>query len=339
MPLDTARIITEAEYNAIWEEANACGEVLWQWNDVEQRRAIPKRLGQGEEWIIDLHPGLSIHIATYQYWRPLCLDYHYNGEGMLLSNFYLAGDRRMINPGIQLEEDREETAGETCLCYIKEVRSIEYFPAEQIHKSVGIKTDLERLKSFGMNWDNTSSLLRSLIEGKSAKNFHQSLNQSTPAMQQTLQQMLNCPYHGVIKRMYLESKVLELLVLQFHQLAGQNSYNTIPNFRPTDIERLHLAKEILQRDLDGPPSLLDLARQVGLNDYKLKRGFRYLFGTTVFGYLQTCRIKQAQELLCDRELSIAEIAHRVGYASASRFCDAFKRHMNMTPSAYRRRRI
>ncbi|MBE9193542.1 hypothetical protein IQ230_25070 [Gloeocapsopsis crepidinum LEGE 06123] len=104
MPLDTARIITEAEYNAIWEEANACGEVLWQWNDVERRRAIPKRLGQGEEWIIDLHPGLSIHIATYQYWRSLCLDYHYNGEGMLLSNFYLAGDRRMINPGIQLEE-------------------------------------------------------------------------------------------------------------------------------------------------------------------------------------------------------------------------------------------
>ncbi|WP_439566608.1 helix-turn-helix transcriptional regulator, partial [Gloeocapsopsis crepidinum] len=146
-------------------------------------------------------------------------------------------------------------------------------------------------------------------------------------------------YHGVIKSMYLESRVLELLVLQFHQLAGQNSYNTIPNFRPTDIERLHLAKEILQRDLDCPPSLLDLARQVGLNDYKLKRGFRYLFGTTVFGYLQTCRIKQAQELLCDRELSIAEIAHRVGYASASRFCDAFKRHMDMTPSAYRRRRI
>nr|WP_235926987.1 helix-turn-helix transcriptional regulator [Gloeocapsopsis dulcis] len=85
-----------------------------------------------------------------------------------------------------------------------------------------------------------------------------------------------------------------------------------------------------------PPALLDLAKLVGLNDFKLKQGFRHLFGTTVFGYLQTCRMEQAQQLLSDRSLSIAEIAQRVGYASASQFCHAFKRYAGMKPSDYRR---
>ncbi|MEH2253299.1 AraC family transcriptional regulator [Nostoc sp.] len=337
MPLDIARTIDKTEYDALWEEADECGDVFWQWNDVERRRTIPKRLGQGETRIIDLHPGLSISIEACQYWRPLHLDYHCIGEGVLLSNFYLAGDRRIINPGIQMEEDREETAGETCLCYIKEARSIEYFPAGQPLKSVGIQMDLEWLRSFGMTWDNAPSLLRLLIEEKSAKSFHQTLHRKTPAMQQALQQILNCPYQGSFKRMYLESKVLELLVLQFDQLLGkQKPSSSTLSFRSTDIERLHLAKAILQRELKHPPSLLELARLVRLNDFKLKQGFRHLFGTTVFGYLQTCRMEQAKQLLSARELSIAEVAHYVGYASPSQFCHAFKRHVGMTPSAYRR---
>ncbi|WNN90264.1 hypothetical protein [Gloeocapsopsis dulcis] len=113
------------------------------------------------------------------------------------------------------------------MCYISEARSIEYFPAGQLLKNLTIETDLERLRSFGMNWDN-ASLLRSLIEGN-CESFHQSLNITTPAMQQVLRQILDCPYHGTIKRIYLESKVLELLALQFHQLALQ-SCTTIPNW-------------------------------------------------------------------------------------------------------------
>jgi AraC family transcriptional activator of pyochelin receptor len=175
------------------------------------------------------------------------------------------------------------------------------------------------------------------MEGKSANSFHQTLNQSTPAMQQALQQILNCSYQGAFKRMYLESKVLELLVLQFARLLGkQKASSLIATFHSTDIERLHLAKTILQRELQYPPTLLDLARQVGLNDFKLKQGFRHLFGTTVFGYLQTCRMEQAQQLLSDRSLSIAEVAQRVGYTSPSSFCHAFKRHVGMIPRDYRR---
>jgi len=338
MPLDMARVITQSEYDDLWDEAKNRGEVTWHHDHFERWRPLPKALGQGEVRIIDLQPGLTLTLETSFYQRPIYLDYYYSKRDKLLSNFYLAGSRRMINPGIQLEDDREETAGEACLCYISEARSIEYFPAEQPLKHLHIAIDLDWISSFGMEQANDSPLLKKIMAGKSLDSFHLSLNAINPVLQQTLCNILSCPYQGTVKRIYLESKVLELLALQFHQLAEiPNSASPHLNLRPADMERLHLAREILQQQFDAPPSLFTLARQVGLNDCKLKQGFRQLFGTTVFGYLQRYRIEQAEELLRDRDQSIADIAHRVGYASPSQFCHAFKRHLGITPSAYRHR--
>jgi AraC family transcriptional regulator, transcriptional activator of the genes for pyochelin and ferripyochelin receptors len=65
-------------------------------------------------------------------------------------------------------------------------------------------------------------------------------------------------------------------------------------FRADEIERLHHAKAILNQTLPHPPSLLDLASQIRLNDFKLKRGFREGFGTTMLGYVQSVRLEQSQ---------------------------------------------
>ena len=85
------------------------------------------------------------------------------------------------------------------------------------------------------------------------------------------------------------------------------------------------------------PSLIDLARQVGLNDRKLKEGFRHLFGATVFGYLRDYRLQQAKELLHDYDLTIASIATTVGYKSPEAFCNAFRRKFDVSPKAYQLR--
>lgn len=335
MPLDCTRPITQSEHDSIWNEAEERGEVNWKKMDIEYRQTIPKQLGQGECLIFELQVGLEIHINTHWYRQSLCLDQQFTTEGMLTSNYYLAGGHRMINPGIQIEEDREEKAGETCLCYISEARSIEYYPAEQFFKGLSIHISLDRLQSFGLMEEHPNPLLKQLTQGKALKSFHQSLNHINPTMQHILQQILDCPYCGTVKRIYLESKALELLALQFHQLAEVHNSGRIDlQLSSGDIERLHLARNILQQSFEEPPSLLALARQVGLNDFKLKQGFRYLFDITVFGYVQSCRMKQAQVLLRNRDLSIAQIADQVGYASRTRFHDVFKRYMGMTPRDY-----
>jgi AraC-like DNA-binding protein len=135
--------------------------------------------------------------------------------------------------------------------------------------------------------------------------------------------------------MYLESKAIELISHQLAQLAFTEcrSKRSFP-LCPDDIERIHDAKGILVRNMENPPSLLDLARQIGLNDTKLKRGFRYIFGTTVFGYLQLKRLERARSLLEERNMNISEVAVTVGYSSLSHFAKVFKQHFGTKPSSY-----
>lgn len=93
-------------------------------------------------------------------------------------------------------------------------------------------------------------------------------------MHLALQQILNCPYKGLTKQIYLESKVLELIALRLEQAIEDNqTQKQSVRLRSDDIERIHHAKDILLCNSNNPPSLVALARQVGLNDCMLKKVF------------------------------------------------------------------
>jgi AraC family transcriptional activator of pyochelin receptor len=181
--------------------------------------------------------------------------------------------------------------------------------------------------------------LQSLLSGKSSPPFSR-LQSMGQAMSKATAQVLNCPYHGLTRRLYLESRALELIALQLQPLAtyGQRSAaGSHSTLRKDDIDRIHQAKDLLTTYLDNPPSLLELAKQVGLNDYKLKQGFRQVFGTTAFGYLHHYRLEQARGLLEAGHLSVTEVAQTVGYASVTSFSAAFKKKFGMQPRHCKRR--
>jgi AraC-like DNA-binding protein len=92
--------------------------------------------------------------------------------------------------------------------------------------------------------------------------------------------------------------------------------------------------KLLVARLSHPPSLIELARLAGINDCKLKSGFRQVFGTTVFGYLHDCRMERSRQLLEAGEMTVTEAARAVGFVSRGRFAAAFKRRFGVNPSAY-----
>jgi AraC-like DNA-binding protein len=99
-----------------------------------------------------------------------------------------------------------------------------------------------------------------------------------------------------------------------------------------DIERIREARHILEKNLDNPPNLLELARMVGLNDNKLKSGFRQAFGSTVHGTLTDMRLKRARALLFDGGSTVTEVALSVGYRNLGDFGIAFKKRYGISPS-------
>ena len=176
--------------------------------------------------------------------------------------------------------------------------------------------------------------------GHSAHQTHQPFQEllfahtasTTVAMRSAIQQLLNCPYKGLTRWLYWEGKVLELIALRLEQL-GQDYPNASRELRPDDVDRIYAARDILLQQLTNSPSLMELSRQVGLNDYKLKKGFRQVFGTTVFGYLSQQRMQKAQQLLSTQQ-SISAVAIAVGYTSPTAFSGAFKRQFGISPKRY-----
>jgi len=118
-------------------------------------------------------------------------------------------------------------------------------------------------------------------------------------------------------------------------LETEQNRQTLINLKASDIERIYHAKDILISQYDNPPTLLDLARRVGVNDNKLKLGFREVFGITVFGYLHNYRMEMAQMLLQEGKQSVAEVASHVGYSNPGHFAAAFKRKFGMSPKVCR----
>ncbi|MGS2761564.1 helix-turn-helix transcriptional regulator [Sinomicrobium sp. M5D2P9] len=151
----------------------------------------------------------------------------------------------------------------------------------------------------------------------------------TPEMQIVLNQIINCDKQGMLKRFYIEAKVLELLMLQLE------SYHTeTPGFevlQREDIEKLHYVKDLLEGNFEANFSLETLARSSGMNEFKLKKGFKSLFGTTVFRHLRDIRLNAAKEQLLSGEKSIQEIADYCGYQTPQYFTTAFKKKYGISP--------
>ena len=142
----------------------------------------------------------------------------------------------------------------------------------------------------------------------------------TPEMEQIVNNIFSNQYEGKAKMMFFRSQITALLSHFFWQLSSLDS-NDIKNL---EREKLFQAKEILSKNLDAPPSLTELSRQIGLNTFKLKKDFKELFGVPVFKYLQNERMTAAHDLIRSKKATVQEAAWHVGYDSLSSFSNAFK---------------
>lgn len=150
----------------------------------------------------------------------------------------------------------------------------------------------------------------------------------TPKMEMVVDQVFNIQYEGKTKMMFFRSQMTTLLSHFFGYLSTTKE----KGMRDEERKKLYDAKEILSQNLEAPPSLSELSRQIGLNSFKLKKNFKELFGVPVFKYLQNQRMAKAYELLQNGNATIQEAAWNVGYDSLSSFSNAFSKKYGFRPS-------
>ena len=137
---------------------------------------------------------------------------------------------------------------------------------------------------------------------------------------------------------FYEGKALEILALALDRVTAPNPTASLLKLSPDDIEMLESARTILVSDFENIPTIKQLARKVGTNDFKLKKGFKQHFGTSVFAYVQAVRLDDAKQQLIETDLPVHDIAYMSGYAQPQNFAAAFKRKFGITPGEVRRER-
>lgn len=306
-----------------------------QQNTYETIFNLPRQIGAGGERIIYLRSGLCLILREAELCQPIRIENPHGERFPLVSKFHLSGNSRVLTPGIpEVNEDYEEIAGCNYLYYLPDLVEFEEWRSQESIQVVMVIMDLDCLREFGLEDDGLPEPLQQFAKGELFKRFHQSLGLTTMAMRQVLQQILQCPYHGIMQQMYLESKALELLALQLTQSVVHPSLREGSTLKAKEIERLYHAREILVQDLENPPALTELAHQVGISDRKLKRGFRQLFGNTVFGYLHDYRLEQARQLLEQDSMTVTEVCYAIGFANRGYFAAAFRRKFGHNPGEF-----
>jgi AraC-like DNA-binding protein len=132
---------------------------------------------------------------------------------------------------------------------------------------------------------------------------------------------------------YMEALSTQILLHVFSALWRQRPARADSSFlRARDLNKISEARDYLTHHFVSPPRICDLARMVGVNQTKLKAGFRKLTGMSLYQYVVSCRMQLAADLLATNDYDVAEVAFKVGYAHPTNFTHAFKHYHGTLPN-------
>ncbi|MEM7062514.1 MAG: AraC family transcriptional regulator [Cyanobacteria bacterium P01_B01_bin.77] len=326
---------TATDLQAALLELQQQTDITYQLSDYESTLTLPKTLGTGQLHKVNLRKGaLDLFVQNHLLDENLVIAVAGSSPSSspVALKFFMSGP---VNGAIQgIKADMSVSSGQYCFIYCADQASQVEFVAGKDICTVEIVMTPQLFQTM-LSDDHQLAELHQRFNADVLAPYWK-FGKTTPLMAIALQQILQCPYQGATRRLYLESKSLELLTLA---LEGLKDPKPEPKKRrplkSDDVKLIHQARDILISQIHNPPSLLALARQVGINDCKLKQGFRQVFGTTVFGYLHNYRMERAAELLQGNHMTVTGVAATIGFANRSAFAVAFRRKFGLNPSDYR----
>jgi AraC-like DNA-binding protein len=181
------------------------------------------------------------------------------------------------------------------------------------------------------------------------ENFLQKIENQQPALLNRFNQvadkeimsvvddMLYYAYPPEIRKKYLGSKVMEILILTLGKI-DLHSLDSPVDLPEKVVEKIYETRELLVGNLKRDYTLHELGALVGLSIYKLKKGFRVIYDLSLSDFLHEARMQKARLLLEETDLPISRIATDTGYSHPFAFSAAFKKYFGYAPSVVQRSR-
>jgi len=145
------------------------------------------------------------------------------------------------------------------------------------------------------------------------------------------EEMLQPPVRGPGAGFWYHAKILEIMA---HTLTEPERELFCQRHKRVAMDRVERVKLALARDLEHPPTLAELGREVGCSPFYLSRIFSEQTGLTISRYLRNLRLERAAELLRTGQCNVTEAAMTVGYSSLSHFSKAFAEMFGSCPCVF-----
>ena len=148
-----------------------------------------------------------------------------------------------------------------------------------------------------------------------------------------IEALLNHTYTDSLANIFINAQTQILLLYSMDCMLGEKETGFTCKFlaNADDREKIIKAREVLIQHIGEPITIKALSRKVAINECYLKKGFKEIFGTTIFDFYQSQRMEHAKYLLYDKGLSVTEVSLMLGYSSISHFSTAFKKHTGIKP--------
>jgi AraC-like DNA-binding protein len=190
------------------------------------------------------------------------------------------------------------------------------------------------IKKFHALFSLEADYISFLNEDNKEKKYYKD-GEISPSMAIVLNQLINYNLNQSIKHLYFKGKAYEILSLYFNRNEDVNNIEQCPFLADeTNVIKIRKAKDIIIAKIAEPPSLQELADEIGLSLKKLKDGFKQIYGDSVFSFLFDYKMEVARKLLESGDNNVNEVGHKVGYSTSSHFIAAFKKKYGTTPKKY-----
>jgi len=194
-------------------------------------------------------------------------------------------------------------------------------------------TVLISIKKFHSLFSQEANQIPFLSDENSNKKYYKD-HIITPSMAVALSQILQHQPNALMSRLYLKGKVYELLSLYFNPAEATDIAECPFLVDEENVRKIRNAKKIMLDHMINPPSLQELADEIGLSLKKLKEGFKQLYGSTVYQFVLDHKMNHARQLLGAGSYNVNEVALQLGYSNSSHFIEAFKKKFGTTPKKY-----
>ncbi len=296
---------------------------------------LPKELGEGEIRAVHFNDGLKLLTFDCTLYEVMTIQYE-NSKCVPLRFIYCSMGELTHSMGEEDVQYQLNTYMGAIAC--TKCSTIEKFryPSNIPLMITIIQIDREKyIKKIECNLPDFPKPIAAIFEDVKAENSFLHQSNYSYAISECLDAMNNAKHTGIVRRIFLESKSLEILSYQINQFDDDMNFEgKRVLLKKYDVDKIVKARNILVEDIQNPPKIIELARLAGINQQKLKQGFKLVFDTTINRYLRDYRMNKAKMLILEGSMNIGEISQLVGYANASHFSKYFKKKYGVLPKQY-----